>query len=322
MNDDLFSRIITDSINFIIKINLIFPENSVDKRQYTMSNNKENENEYKGAHTYLPEVGLYADVHVYDYFSGEHGHGQGHYGGYDESRPSTPVLYECATGASCAHGDASTPDQVRPVFFEPSLTPVTLCYSRALGDILTDEQPFEPFEPSELKRCHSRYSGEILTDEEEAFESASNAERQSTNWSWSRLTNLDSASIPPIPAPIMRQEPMTLREQADESDIESDITWPPATLTDLDGKKSSDPDTQTTGEDCDCEGEDDMPPLMDVMDEDARVEEMWRKRKEWFDNKVELENIERQRKTKSCLYAVLCQSVKKELGESQEGANE
>ena len=270
-----------------------------------MSNNKENENEYKGAHTYLPEVGLYADVHVYDYFSGEHGHGQGHYGGYDESRPSTPVLYECATGASCAHGDASTPDQVRPVFFEPSLTPVTLCYSRALGDILTDEQPFEP---SELKRCHSRYSGEILTDEEEAFESASNAERQSTTWSWSRLTNWDSASIPPIPAPIMRQEPMTLREQADESDIESDITWPPATPADLDGKKTSTPDTQTTGEDC--EGEDDMPPLMD---EDARVEEMWRKRKEWFDNKVELENIERQRKTKS---------NSEKVGERQEGANE
>ena len=168
----------------------------------------------------------------YDYFSGDHGHGQGYYGGY-ESRPSTPA--PCVTGVCCESRDVQTPDQVGSMFFEPPFVPVKRRYSRALDDI---EQILQP---TELKRCHSRYPGEILTDEEEAFESASNAVRQSTTWSWSR------EPIPPIPAPITREEPMTLHDQSVESDIESDdITLPHASPTDLD--KISAPDTQTACE--------------------------------------------------------------------------
>ena len=198
------------------------------------------------------------DEYKYDYFSGEHGHGQGYYGGYD-SRPSTPV--PCVTGVCCESIDVQTPDQVGSVLFEPPLAPVKRRYSRALGDI----EPILP--PTELKRCHSRYPGEILTDEEEAFESASNAVRQSTTWSWSRVPM--SEPMPPIPAPIKREEPMTIYDQSVETDIESDdITLPHASPTDLDGKKSSAPETQTAGEDC--EGEDDMLPLVEY-DEDRRV---------------------------------------------------
>lgn len=41
-----------------------------------------------------------------------------------------------------------------------------------------------------------------------------------------------------------------------------------------------------------------MPQLVEY-DEDRRVEELWRKRREWFDKKVELEKIEIQTKSTS-----------------------